>query len=292
MAAVKAVLAAQNIRQAAQPPANECLQRYDRLYNDSVFNITLGLGYYDGRPGDNVYDIDLDNEISSMLRTPCKANETVCGFKPGQIDVSDLVSRVFVKTVLGPDKKPRVIRIKIFHASDDADDDENRKSFLQTMRSNQVEADFKDALRSSDVVFYMGHSRDGGGPDFDPPRLLPNNHVDYNYYHHHKADFAELLKDIGSASTPPKLLSLLSCYSNMHFASAIRRASPTTGLLVSLNEINDQQMFEGLLTVINGIQKFKCEPQLASDLEAANMDKTKIGGRQKSLLEFRNFPPR
>jgi hypothetical protein len=289
---VQAILAAQNSAQAQQGSSNECLQRYDRLFNDSELSISLNLGYYDSSPGDNVFDIDLDREITNMLVAPCSSNQSACGFKQARMDIRDLMAKSFVKTILGPDKKSRTLRVKLFHASENQSASENRTDFNQTFRSNQAEYDFRTALKSADIVFYMGHSRDGGGPDFDPPKVLPDGHVDYNWYHHNKTDFKELLNDLSSTSTPPKLLGLLSCYSNMHFANAIRRASPKTGLLVSLNEIGDGQMFEGLLTVINGVQRFKCEQQLASDLDAANIDKTKVGNRQKSLLEFRNFPPR
>jgi len=290
--AVKTKLQAQNLLHDRTPVAAGCKSRYEKLYSDGDISIVLGLGYYDNRPGGNaVQDITMDSEISRMLLSPCTPNQTVCGFTALKPDPSEKHTKIFGKRINSPEGKPRVIRIRLFHAAENMNDDVNRVSASQAQRSTEVESAFRNALRSADIVFYLGHSRDGGGPDFDPPRLLPDLHVDYNWYHQNKGDFRELLTEIGARSAPPKLLALLSCSSSMHFATGIRRVSPQAGLLLSLNTITDGQMFEGLGTFINGIQKFRCESQLAADLNAVNIDKTKVQNQQRSLLQFRGFPP-
>ena len=288
---VRPILAMQNVKQAGAPPTAECLRRYDRFYSGNTLEITMALGYYDNRPFNGVQDGPQQMELERMLMTGCGPNQYACGFRKVPAP-ANAFSNSFIKVIKGPDNRPREIHIKIFHASETINDDVNRLSDAQVIRSRLAEDAFKSALRNSDIIFYMGHSRDGGGPDFDPPRLLGNNHVDYPWYHQNRGDFRELLAEIDAASRPPKLLGLLSCLSNMHFAAAIRRTSPTTGLMVSLNEIGDGQMFEGIMTFLNGIQRFKCEAQLSSDLDAVNIDKTKVHNQQKSLLEFRVFPPK
>jgi hypothetical protein len=290
--AVKTKLESQNTLHDRTGPTPACKKRYEKLYSNGDLKIALALGYYDNRPGGNaVQDIVMDAEISRMLTSKCTPNQTVCGFSEVKPNPTDKYSKFFGKRVSGPDGSARIIKIKLFHAAENINDDVNRTSEAQVLRSNAVENAFRYSLRTADVVFYLGHSRDGGGPDFDPPRILPDLHVDYNWYHQNKGDFRELLTEIGARAQPPKLLAMLSCSSAMHFASGIRRVSPHAGLLLSLNTIGDGQMFEGLGTFLNGIQKFRCEAQLSADLNAVNIDKTKVGAQERSLLQFRGFPP-
>ena len=89
---------------------------------------------------------------------------------------------ILTRTIIGPAGRPVRVLLRVLDSSVTADDDRNRELIAQKRKSARVRRSFLAALDGSDVVFYLGHSRDGGGPDFSPPRLGPDSHVRYASY--------------------------------------------------------------------------------------------------------------
>ncbi len=73
------------------------------------------------------------------------------------------------------------------------------------------------AVRDADGFIYVGHSRDGGGPDPYPPVLLANGHTDYEHYHRLKPGMKSLEPYLKAAPKAPILIGSFSCSSLKHF---------------------------------------------------------------------------
>ena len=124
--------------------------------------------------------------------------------------------------------------LMILHSSVGPDDDANRRNPHQAWQSNATRSAFIQALQTADIVFYNGHSRSGGGPDFEPPRLDSSNHTDYAWYRKQQPGL-KLLADTlaGHPESPLRCLGLFSCASEQLFAERITKANRGVKLLSS-----------------------------------------------------------
>ncbi len=192
-------------------------------------DIHIAFGYKDARPARLVGDRYERLYILQKLTTNCSASSSnqACGFERDLSDANLLTRKV----------KNQVFRIRITASSAGADDLDNRKNAYQKYLTQISENNFIYGLRTTPVVFYVGHSRDGGGPDFSPPRLLvKNNHVDYNYYRKHQPGFKKLLESLSQKQKAQDLsLGLFSCDSTKHFEEKIRRHSTSVKILTTTN---------------------------------------------------------
>ena len=142
-------------------------------------DLRVVFGYKDARPGRFVGDRHERIAFVQELVEPCKneENKGPCGFRRHPKDKELFLKRVFKDS--GEDVK---VLLRVVHSSVDTDDDANRKNQFQAFQSQRAESLFLDGLYNAHMVFYNGHSRFGGGPDFMPPQLNTAGKVDSGFY--------------------------------------------------------------------------------------------------------------
>lgn len=206
---------------------------------DVGLKFLIAFGYKDARParfvGDRYERLSLIEKLLKKCPTP---TEKACGFRRHSFD-ADLFEK---KMLLGSQDKK--ILVKILASSLGPDDDENRKNPYQKVISQNTKFEFNKAVQIYDEVFYVGHSRDGGGPDFEPPKLTQNNHVDCDWYIKEKPGLVDLRKSLKMPKLKVRTLGLISCASEKQFKGALVRANPNLNLVTTKDLVYYQDALE------------------------------------------------
>lgn len=233
-----------------------CLARYQGLYKDGVLNVALAFGYWDSSPGEIVSDFWIANGLRNNLVTACTAGKNVCGFTR--------TGDVFTKTVIGPDGKPNKFTISISQGSlstDNVDNTTKNRARQYAKCEAQTNKFFTEVSRGSEVVMYIGHARNGGGPDLCPPVRESNNHVNYSWYEKNRPGFNRLLSsmtDAKNAGQPNQIVSLYSCYSKRHFYREMNALNPEAGYVLTDVEISSVDALNSLVTTLDAVIGQKC----------------------------------
>ncbi len=189
-----------------------CTQRKPEQF----FDVTLAFGYKDTRPTRFVGDRYEKIYLVSKLIKPCPVavgDEGACGFVRDEDDMFLLTKKMMNKA--GENVS---MRLRILSSSIGPDDEINRKSSYQKYISAKAEYFFLESLKTDDVIIYLGHSRDGGGPDFSPPKMTTAKHVDYPWYRKTQPGLNKIKSQIKLLVTDrAKRLTLLSCNSDTYF---------------------------------------------------------------------------
>lgn len=213
-----------------------CNQRYARLFRDDTLNITIGLGYSENpHPGVMVFDRHFEYAFRRALtKTDC-LGVAACGFTQ---DAKN--NRKFTKTITGPSGKPHKVQIDLIVGSLSLDHSLNTSpKYLQhqmKLCAESMNSFMNNAANGAEVVFYSGHSRDGGGPSFCPPKRTDNQHVDYDWYHKNPVGFQRLLKSMKTAKgagKPNEVIGMYSCYSKKHFYKKFKEMNNSAGYLLT-----------------------------------------------------------
>lgn len=210
---------------------------FDVKVDESRFRIVgkdlrVVFGYKDARPGRFVGDRHERLAFIQHLLLPCANQEDkgACGFRRHPKDQDLFLKRVFKEN--GEDTK---VHLRVVHSSVDTDDRANRKNLFQNFQSQRAESLFLDGLSNADMVFYNGHSRFGGGPDFTPPHLNASGHVDSSFYSTHATGTQKMLNVLKrrklEPDTPPlSTFGIFSCTSSQHFMKSIKDTGVSTVL--------------------------------------------------------------
>ena len=195
---------------ASKSRLEKCQEKMRRLYKDGTANIDLFLGYLDsgGEPPVNA-DAVQRAYLVQKLYNPC--GQEPCGFKADPKNADRLN-----KTMADG----RKVQVSLHTSAVSNRDDLNRKNPDQAKRTAKMNEKFKSALQNNESVFYIGHSRDGGGPDFGPPRILSNGHTDYAWYRKNRPGLKMIKENMRKSH--PELYGSFSCDSLNHFAAPIR----------------------------------------------------------------------
>jgi hypothetical protein len=147
------------------------------------------------------------------------------------------------------------------------------------------------AAEDSEVFFYIGHSRGGGGPDTFPPQTRPGNtenrqQVDFRYYGSEKPGLTSLSPHLGKSKVNPKFVALTGCLSDKHFHQWLTKEMagnifPTSVLLStrltrstpwnSNIEGNDEALM-ALTTFLECLQQHKTEVEFRERLKACEIE--------------------
>jgi hypothetical protein len=179
----------------------------------------------------------------------------------------------------GPDGKPRTIYLRAIQSSAGPDDLENRRDPFQKWRTRYANLAFLQGLTGADAVFYNGHSRSGGGPDFSPPRIGSGGDVDFPWYKEHQPGFNPIITTLEGAPSKLKLLGLYSCASSTHFLGRLRKVKPDLGQITSPRLIYFADAMESSLESISSLLTMKCEGSFRNSLTRA---RTRASGAQVS----------
>lgn len=251
-------------------PDRKCIEKYAKLYSKPVVDMRIVLGYMDSQEG-TTSDILIREAIVAQLLSDCPPNSKnvhMCGFVKSDDDADK-----FSKEVVGMFGKKHIVNFTVVNSSYTNDEKINlAKKNRQKEQSEKAKKVFLDGLKNADAIFYSGHSRDGGGPDFSPPILKKNGHVNYAWYQKNKPGVREMIaaleerkKEKGTKDAPG-LIGLLSCFSAKHFKAALQKASPNTGMILSKNyafEVDDPYTMTG---IFNGLLGQVCEPDFSKGI--------------------------
>jgi hypothetical protein len=229
---------------------HRCARAYENFYQNESLDWRIVFGYKDGRPARFVGD--------RYERAVFVQKITKLGFVRAPSD-DDL----FTKNIIGPGGKTKKINLRVVSSSVGPDDDQNRLNPMQKWQSEYAEHVFREGLSRSQLIFYDGHSRDGGGPDFSPPRCTKNGHVDYGWYIRHrpglKATIASLKTRKKIEMLPPPFIGLFSCVSDHHFAKRIREVQKGTAMINTSSLIYYADAMRSLNQAMVNLLEMKCE---------------------------------
>lgn len=253
------------------PPPSACELAYENVFRRSVVNISVLFGYKDTRPARFVGDRHERLSFVQTILKPCLKNNQACGFErsPKNADL-------FFKKHKGVGAKPITIQLKVVNSSAGSDDQANKTDPFQEWQSTYARETFLSGIKDSDVVFYNGHSRFGGGPDFQPPQLNDKGEVDAPYYQSQKPGFMKTLDVIqvqsftkGAVGGRMKIFGLFSCGSSQHFTDEIQQYSGV-GLISSKKLIYYADALENSLIAMNSFLQMKCLKEFNSSLHNGN----------------------
>ena len=235
-----------------------------------VLNIAVAFGYSDMT--DEGYDLVTDGFTRSTmifnLTAPCAyKGQGFCGFKPLEENEHGISRYTRELAVAG---RRLTVNLYTVSGSYSAGNSDN-KTVYKNQQNEQTRAAgefYGWALQNADMVFYEGHSRDGGGPDFAPPRPASSGAVDYPWYHANKPGLKLLLSSLDRTQLKPQFLGLYSCASRIHFLDSLERHAPGSELVLSTKVVEGGKTKTALLRTLESVLNFEC----ASDLKARLAD--------------------
>ncbi|MBY0370254.1 hypothetical protein K2X33_06175 [bacterium] len=229
-------------------PVKSCDKAYEGLIRDGTLKIVVVFGYKDARPSRFVGDRYERAVFASYLTARCQEGWEACGFTRS-VEDPDLYERVLHGTR---------VSLRLTHSSAGPDDDENRHDSYQAWLSKHAERTFFEGLREADIVFYNGHSRDGGGPDFRPPQLTADKHVDYAWYIRERPQMKRLFDALESSGNHVGLFGLFSCSSSTHFLEELSNLKPDLALITSNRLLYYSDALSTLLGAVSATLQKQC----------------------------------
>jgi hypothetical protein len=270
------------------PPDKQaaCHQRYDKILKDGVIDIRIAVGYFDWTVGSSVgqygispsLDIGAYYALRGLLTSSCSGNLRFCGFRPDQKNSNRLTRDV----IINGQRVQAVVSIVFASATEYYSQNTGSYRQQQQDRSQYAENFFLNALTNADAVFYFGHARNGGGPDFKPPVFIPGtNKVDYNgYYLVRKEGVKKMTAALASAQNRTSVLGLMACDSRDHFLRSIRAVAPDTGVITSLNVLGVDIVYTAMLGGADSLLRGQCQKSFYQELRmnSQNADNITMDG--------------
>ncbi|WP_038170158.1 hypothetical protein [Verrucomicrobium sp. BvORR106] len=149
--------------------------------------------------------------------------------------------------------------------------------YLEQVKYSEEALKFmQKAASEAEVMLYVGHSREGGGPDTFPPEIKPDgvkylHRVDYTPYRNTRPGLASLSSSLSKSKDKPYIVSWASCKSDVHFAGWFKKVlaqkEHDTSLIMStrfttfhpwIAEIADND--EGLMATVCLLEAFQFNP--------------------------------
>jgi hypothetical protein len=223
-----------------------CKKTYSDLFSPDHLDFRIVFGYKDARPARYVGD---RYERAYFVQTLLQF-----GFKRSKENESE-----FVYYLTGLDGHAKEVKLQVVNGSVGPDDDENRKDPFQAWQSHRAETTFLDGLQNADLVFYYGHSRAGGGPDFSPPLLDRNHHVNYGWYQKHHPGLDKMILALRKMKRAENTIGLYSCISGRLFSKKLQQANPKIHLLVSKTLLYYSDALNGMMETLQDILEMKCQ---------------------------------
>ncbi|MBC7741699.1 MAG: hypothetical protein H7061_05865 [Bdellovibrionaceae bacterium] len=253
-----------------------CAPMFAKSFAKGRLDVRYAFGYFDdSRTGEDVLwdgksvgqSPSLDGETYFALRNaliePCSGPRVTCGFREiGDPEVGD-TTYVKQANILG---RSIEIKLRLTHASASSNYIRNKTSLAsrQTQMTAQSEDNFFGGLAAADVVFYNGHSRNGGGPDFNPPQLGADGHPNYeSYYKAKRPGIKKVVETLKKYPNPGLVYGSFSCFSETHFKAMLLKANPNLRMILSGDTVDYLQSYKGALGYLEGILQGRCGEDLA-----------------------------
>lgn len=257
-----------------------CKPIYQNLTRDGHLEIRYALGYFDASANN-----DLDQQtpeafsrsvdkgaaaaIRHVLKQKCKSKQhQLCGFHEG--DKNDGLSILSKK--IQQFGQTLSVRVVLTHASASKSyfDNIGEKATEQEFYTDQSEMNFFYGIsQGADIAFYLGHSRNGGGPDFEPPVLRDyDGHPDYKgHYEVQRDGERKLLRALSETANKDQILGMFSCYSSSHFRRNLLRTRPALKMILSHVSIAYNEALFASLGYLEGHLRGLCGKDLETFAE-------------------------
>lgn len=277
--------------------SESCRAFYEKLYERPELDVRVAFGYMDAPPDEGPMIVDgvdyglnyaLDGHaraaFTSWIQRGCSKNQRLCDFRE-QADDPDL----YVK------KGPRPVRLRVTHASASPVHSRNVEGGdlhdLQFRFTRRAEENFLGGLGQADAVLYLGHARGGGGPDFAPPVLLRNRHVNYNgYYRRVKPGVKKLVSFLRGAQRPARVIGLLSCKGTGLFVDRFELATiaPESMFVTAPSLTGYKANLLTTIVVFDSLLNGRCLAEIRTMLDRVEAF-AEIGGEPAALSELIDF---
>ncbi len=281
-----------------------CKTNYDKWFADGVLEVSLTMGYLDNSKSGATHDRKGFSEVRALLLRPCaEVRGTICGFKRVPNDLPDNIT-VLEKTIRNYVAGGRQLKIRIvlgYSSSSESDATNVGASGVITERQNALSTNAEEQYYGSisgvssqgkpitrcEVCAYIGHARDGGGPDFRPVPYSwrdQDNEPEYRFYRENRTGYRRLLANlvVSAQQGGGQLISVMGCKSASHFyenkicpveapncaAVSLSDFASHTGFMVSdlLSWPQNRDQYLGaLLDTVTGL---KCRDALDRNLDS------------------------
>lgn len=253
-----------------------CEHRYQGLLDDGVLDIRLALGYFDWTTGGPVYsegnnyglspslDLGAYSALRALLTSPCNGKARFCGFTADPKNAYRFTREVFIHG----NKYAARIQIYFSSATEYLSLNLGRNSDEQIQRTQFMDVYFAKALQEADAIFYFGHSRNGGGPDFSPPVFVRGkNKVDYDgYYEVERPGLKKMLTALSQGARKAPVIGLMSCASRDHFLRKVRAIAPQSGVITSMDVLNVDEVYTALIGGVDALLRGQCQKSFYQSL--------------------------
>lgn len=224
-----------------------CPKEFSALETGRTLRISMFYGYdnHEGRLHDRVNA----RSMSHVLTKKCRGKLSVCGFSIGSSSKSAVR---FDEDAQWPE-----VEINFFTSSltDDAKEGMNPDALYweQDKLSRLVKGRFYRELVESDIVFYMGHSRLGGGMGFNPQTGVATlfNAV-------FRFPMLPVLEALRQRPTNLEMIGMFSCDSNKYFRHAFHGANPSLSLILTTADIYARPAEQASLGALDAVLSKKC----------------------------------
>jgi len=268
---------------------NRCFLEYSSQFKvPGQMTIAIALGYNDALINgfDMVKDgLVLDN-LALQLTQPCQyANQGFCNFTLEKLD--PFRPRHYFREIVRPiteggEQNEETIHVDLYlmNSSYKVSHLENQTKYKtqQILQSQAAQQFYSWALENADAVFYEGHSRDGGGPDFFPPNMNQKGRIDYSWYKTNQPGLKLMTTSLQRAKSAPLLLGLFSCASDAHFTETLSQileqnpyeTSHKTSLILSSRLIDASSARGSLFRSLESLLNFECVNDLKTRIHSSD----------------------
>jgi hypothetical protein len=299
----------------SSPVARACINMYQGILANPVIDLRIFFGYKNYVIDNRIYTQDLHIKLAlqETLTSPCSTDRAyssffACGFTntpipkaaQAQFNGKTTYDNIVQKDFIDAYGKKHTIKISLVHSSLwlNKQQPDPRKAInslhnpgmtlqnisrAQAERSQEVTRQFQIALQQADIVYYLGHARRGGGPDFYPAYSLPNGHPDYNYIERNPTNSVDVAAVLSNARRKPSMVALFACRSQHYFLDKLRRAAPQSSFILNtLYQHRDADTPEAsfwidepipLLGSINGLLGGFCMQSFNGAMQLYGMDR-------------------
>ncbi len=253
-----------------------------RLSSVDTLKMTIAVGYYDQRPllevRDNLIIPLFVNQLTSQCQDEFSMN---CGFEVQSSGFND----VYLQKRIWEDQ---TLQVHIVNPSLSTNDNVNRVNRDQQIFSQDTQKKYLDSFADSQFVFYLGHSRNGGGPDFFPPILNASEHTNYKEYRQKRTQINEVIQTLEKIplQNRPLVFGMSSCSSRSHFQKRLKTVLPSSVLMLTKETVYEVENFESVLVFLNGLQLRKSIDEMNQDLQSVNIAHRKRNNQEMSTVGF------
>ena len=197
------------------------------------------------------------------MLAPCKSpHQKICGFSEVGGPLNGKV--VFEKRIdiIG---QSILVRMTLTHASASQNYVENLTTLNEAQKylTFQSEQNYFESIKDADVIFYNGHSRHGGGPDFTPVVLNAAGTADYEgHYKVLRTGIRRVLGEVRKRKDNNFILGLFSCYSASYYQEALFQAKPGIKTIFTVGSINYFDTIFSSMGYLEGLLHGSCGEDL------------------------------